>query len=97
LGCAEKRPGAVLSYIFSELGDGTLAELADETGMIKVGLDQGAIGFTDFDMYSRYNPDGDDIAEAVENVWAEIQVGELDVPKLIEDFQSKEQVESSDL
>lgn len=96
LGCAEKRPGAALSYIFRELGDGTLADLADETGVIQVGLDQSAIGFTDFDMYSRYNPDGDDIAEAVENVWAEIQVGELNVPKLIKDFQSKEQIVSSD-
>jgi len=96
LGCAEKQPGNALRYIFSQLGDGTLVDLADESGMIRVGLDQGAIGFTKFDMYSRSNPDGDDIAEAVENVWAEIQFGELNVPKLIKDFQSKEQVESSD-
>lgn len=96
VGCAEKRPGAALRYIFSQIGDGTLVDLADESGMIRVGLDESALGFTDLDMYSRVNPDGDDIAEAIENVWAEIQVGELDVPKLIEDFKSKEQNVSSD-
>jgi len=90
LGCAEKLPDAALRYIFSELGDGTLAGLADGDGMIAVGVEQEAVGFTGFEMYSRYNPDGDDIAEAVENVWAEIRTGELDVPRLIERFKSKE-------
>ncbi|MBN2080645.1 hypothetical protein JW859_00420 [bacterium] len=83
LGCGLKHPGAVLEYIFSAPAAGDLAALADEQGRIQVGLDQGAVGFTDFEMYSGYHPDGDDIAEAAANVWAEIAAGELDVAELI--------------
>lgn len=92
LGCALKRPGAALAYIFGRVEKGEdLAAIADETGAIKVGLPEDAVGFTDFDLYSRFNPDGDDIAQTVQGYWSEIQVGELDVPALIKEFRKKEQ------
>ena len=87
LGCALKHPGAALRYVLEERRAGRqLAELADERGLIRVGVDQRAVGFTDFDLYTRHNPDGDDLAEAVSSVWAEISVGELDVAELIEQY-----------
>jgi hypothetical protein len=92
LGCALKHPGAALEHIFSRLQAGdSLASIADEDGTISVGIDEDAIGFTDLDLYSRFNPDGEDIAEVVEGYWNEIRVGELDVLGLIEEFRIKEQ------
>jgi len=91
LGCVLKHPGAALAHIFSQLDAGdSLAGMADETGTLIVGIAEDAVGFTDFDLYSRFNPDGDDIAEAVQGYWEEVQVGELDVPALIEEFKEKE-------
>jgi|GEM_PF-2251069 len=91
LGCALKHPGAALRFVLNEhLGGRELSDLADDSGLIQVGLDQQAIGFTDFDLYTRHNPDGDDLAEAVSSVWAEIEVGELDVPELIERYLDSE-------
>jgi hypothetical protein len=92
LGCALKRPGAALAYVFGRLEDGDgLAAIADETGTIHVGIAEDAVGFTDFELYRRFNPDGDDIAEAVQGYWAEIKAGELDVPALIREFRIKEE------
>lgn len=92
LGCALKHPGAALAHIFGRMDDeGDLAALADETGSIHVGIAEEAVGFTDFELYRRFNPDGDDIAEVVQGYWAEILVGELDVPALIREFRKKEQ------
>jgi hypothetical protein len=65
--------------------------LADAQGNITVGLPEEAIGFTDFELYSRRNPDGADLTAAVEDYWAEIVAGELDVDELIRDFRDKEQ------
>jgi len=84
LGCGLKYPSAALEYIIAKPNSGDLAALADERGFIQVGLEQGAVGFTDFEMYAGYHPDGDDIAEAAANVWAEIAADELDVARLIE-------------
>lgn len=79
LGCALKHPGAALRYILGQpaLAQGVpgLASVATD-GLIKVGLDEDAVGFTAFDLYSRYNPDGEDIAKAVEENLAEIKAGE---------------------
>lgn len=92
VGCALKRPGAALAYIFGRLEAGDqLVDIADSTGTINVGIDEDAVGFTDFDLYSRFNPDGEDIAEVVEGYWNEVRVGELDVLGLIEEFRNKEQ------
>ena len=85
LGCALKNTGAAIDYILSET-DADPAVLADESGVITVGLEQGAVGFTDFQLYQRYNPDGDDLAAEYETNMAEIMAGELDVNSLIERF-----------
>ena len=60
--------------------------MADEQGVVAVGLEQDAVGFTSFELYARHNPDGDDIAEGVEGAWAEIRAGELAVPETIERY-----------
>lgn len=88
LGCALKRPGKALRYVIEQQrGNRPPAQLADERGLIRVGVAQEAVGFTEFDLYSRHNPDGDDLAEAVGSVWAEIEVGELDIAALIRQLQ----------
>lgn len=87
LGCAVKETGVVLDYIFSQPGAAPdPGALADETGVIAVGMEQGAVGFTDFELYTRYNPDGDDLAGELADRLAEIKAGELDVYGLIEHF-----------
>jgi hypothetical protein len=92
VGCALKQPGAALAYLFSRLDAGDqLVDIADSTGTINVGIDEDAVGFTAFDLYSRFNPDGEDIAQVVEGYWNEVRVGELDVLGLIEEFRNKEQ------
>lgn len=86
VGCALKQPGAVITYIFAELPEAGLAGLADAAGLIQVGLDQQAVGFTGFELYDRTNFDATDIAEAVGSIQGEIEAGELDVNELIETF-----------
>ena len=91
LGCALKHPDAALEYVFSQLtSDTELAQLANAEGVIAVGLPEQAVGFTDFELYSRRNPDGADLAAAVQDCWAEILADELDVAGLISEFRSKE-------
>ncbi|MCC7477948.1 BMP family ABC transporter substrate-binding protein [bacterium] len=66
---------------------------ADSTaaaGSISVGLAEGAVDFTDFDLYARFNPDGDDIQEAVESVYAEIKSGEFDYLEIMQQFKELE-------
>lgn len=91
LGCALKHSDAALNDIFSRLEPGGgLEQLADAEGLITVGLPESAVSFTDFELYSRRNSDGADLAAAVEDCWAEIEADELDVARLIRQFRSKE-------
>ena len=79
LGCALKHPGAALRYIFGQqaLVQGAAGlKLIAPGGVVNVGLDQDAVGFTTFELYSRYNTDGDDLKKAVEENLAEIRSGE---------------------
>lgn len=70
--------------------DSAAAEVRPDFGrVISVGLDEGAVGFTDLKDYSNFNPDGDDISEAVTQAIEEIKSGELDYAALIKE--SKEQ------
>jgi hypothetical protein len=91
LGCALKHPDAALEHIFRQLqAEGELAQLADAQGVIEVSLAEEAVGFTDFELYSRRNSDGADLTAAVNDYWSEILAGELDVAGLISEFKSKE-------
>jgi hypothetical protein len=78
VGCALKKPGSALHYILDQAqSTEELVTLAGEDGYIELGLEQDAVGFTDFELYSRYNPDGEDIMEAVDGVRRLIEVDEL--------------------
>ena len=79
--CAVKRPAQALQHILESAGyaPSALAALAP-TGRIELGLDVGAVGYTDTELYSRYNKDGPSIAVEVEAAAALIRVGELDYP-----------------
>jgi hypothetical protein len=96
--CAVKHPGKALEFIFGERGTATLEGAALPPGSVPsgapeivVGLDQGAVGLTDLNLYSRYNPDGDDIAEAVGQVFKEIEAGEFDYRATIDEFAASHQ------
>lgn len=69
----------------SNSGDDAAAANASQFE-IRVGLDEDAVGFTSFDLYGRFNPDSDDIQDAVENIWREIRSGEFDYQATIEKF-----------
>lgn len=77
--CAIKHPGAALKYILDRNGSdpAKLAALAPQ-GFIELGFAEDAIGYTDTSLYSRYNPDGQDIQEAVDAAAKLIRAGELD-------------------
>jgi hypothetical protein len=83
LGCAVKRPDRALEYIFETMGNGGLSSLAADDGTITVGIAQEAVEFTDFELYGRSNPDADDIESVVEDIWAEIATGELELEQFI--------------
>lgn len=77
VGCALKKPGSALRHLFDKAqSTEELVGLADG-GYIELGLEQDAVGFTGFELYSRYNPDGEDIMEAVDGVRKLIEVDEL--------------------
>ena len=87
VGCAVKHPSRALAHIFANLDEANdPGVVADGDGMIRVGLEQEAVGFSGYELYKRYNPDGDDIEAQVQAVMAEILVDELDYRGLIERF-----------
>jgi len=79
LGCIEKHPGVAIGLLLD--GIDSLDELAGEfvSGLKVYGLADGAVGFTDFSLYSRYNPDGADIRKTLEKTQAQILAGEMDI------------------
>ena len=78
VGCALKRPGMALRYILDNLHTGVdLADLAED-GVITVGLEEEAVGFTSFELYGRSNPDSEDIEQAVRDAEKYIRAGELE-------------------
>lgn len=84
LSCGLKRPDVALGWLLDNCTEpGSLEELALD-GYLDFGLrgsrpgqDESAVGFTEFDIYSRFNPDGEEIAEEVIKWWNEIEAGEL--------------------
>ena len=78
VGCAVKHPAVALQYLLEHAATAEDLEALAPQQFIELGLTDGAVGFTDFDLYSRYNPDGDDIRESVENVENLIKADELD-------------------
>jgi hypothetical protein len=100
IGCALKHPGAALAYLFGEgakstggealhellLPDAPAPAAAGGLTLIEVGLEQGAVGFTDFRLYKQFNPDGEDIEKAVADAQAQIAAGELDVHAMMNKF-----------
>lgn len=103
IGCALKKPGNAIRWLFGEgAGDSAVKELlaaagsaspeqtaSSEPAAIKVGLRQQAVGFTDVSLYSRYNPDGDDIADAVQRVWTQLEAEEIDLPAVVQQYNRK--------
>lgn len=85
IGCALKLPGKALEAIFARLDPlldpaglpAALAAIADPDRRIELGLADGAVGFTGFDLYSRYNLDGEDIQRETQRVIAALAAGEL--------------------
>jgi basic membrane lipoprotein Med (substrate-binding protein (PBP1-ABC) superfamily) len=78
VGCALKLPGNALDHILRQVSDvGGLAGLATDA-VIELGLNEDAVGFTDFELYGRYNPDSEDIRQVVERIESLIRVDELD-------------------
>lgn len=89
VGCALKHPGAALAHLFEmrdpATGHAYLAQGAP--GLAKalpqrtllLGLNDGAVGFTDFEMYSRYNTDADVIEAAVHSALTQIKGDEVSV------------------
>lgn len=78
VGCIEKHPGVALEIILRKAGSVSGIAGMATSGFIELGMAEGAVGFTSFEMYSRYNPDGEDIEDTVEGVKALIEAGELD-------------------
>jgi hypothetical protein len=103
IGCALKKPGNAIRWLFGEgstdpsvqgllaavNGSTSAPDTAAEPQLIKVGVRQKAVGFSDLSLYSRYNPDGDDIADALERVWAQIEAEELDLSAVVEQYNRK--------
>ena len=78
LGCALKQPAAALRWAVEQQQAGaSLVSLADN-GVIRVGLEQEAVGFS-FGSYRIFNDDGPDIEDSVNDVWALIRVDELGI------------------
>jgi basic membrane lipoprotein Med (substrate-binding protein (PBP1-ABC) superfamily) len=93
LGCMEKHPGVALELLLGGLS--SLGELPGQfnNGSLQYGLKDGAVGFTDFSLYGRYNPDADDIKEAVEKVRAQILAGEMDIDYRLDPVEEAEPVD----
>jgi basic membrane lipoprotein Med (substrate-binding protein (PBP1-ABC) superfamily) len=87
MGCALKRPGKALSALLSRIdldlaSDDPVAALravTDEDGIFMVGLDEDAVSFTSFDLYTRYNINTEDVGKTVEMVIGSIRAGELNL------------------
>jgi len=79
--CAVKNPGAALNHLLAATGGdpAKLAALAPQ-GYIELGFAEEAIGYADASLYARYNPDGQDIQDAVDAAAKLIRAGELDYP-----------------
>jgi hypothetical protein len=99
VGCALKHPGAALSWLFGPgaqsaggrqfhalLAPGSPAAAAASIVELPVGLAEGAVGFSDFNLYKQFNPDGADIEKAVLDAQSQIEADELDVRQIMEKY-----------
>jgi basic membrane lipoprotein Med (substrate-binding protein (PBP1-ABC) superfamily) len=98
IGCAIKHPGEMLKRLFSMPAPGVKAttpaltqglaglKTALPSGRLRLGLADGVVGMAGYDMYKRYNSDGDDIEGAVTTYLGQILKGELSVPDTIKQY-----------
>jgi hypothetical protein len=82
--CAVKHPGVVLRRLLTG-GPQRLLEVLPEDELTG-SFAEHAIDVTPLDRYMKYNPDGQDIADAVAAARAEIDAGEMDIAALIEQY-----------
>jgi hypothetical protein len=88
VGCVLKQPDKALAALFKQLDLDSLGKDASVAlkavapdSVFTTGLDEGAVAFTDFGLYSQYNTDGQDLAETVQRKLAQIKAGELDISR----------------
>ena len=84
LTCGLKKPDVAIAWLLDNCTSANdLAALATngylDFGLAgsRPGLEESAVGITDLDLYSRFNPDGEEIREDVLKWWREIEAGEL--------------------
>lgn len=108
VGCALKHPGAALSWLFGPgaqstggrqfhalLAPGAPPSEGASIVELPVGLAEGAVGFSEFNLYKQFNPDGDDIEKAVLDAQSQIEAGELDVHSIMEKYRRLSEEELS--
>ncbi|MCB1217334.1 hypothetical protein KDL44_08065 [bacterium] len=82
-----KRPEVALGWLLQHCPDAAALQAeANPDGVImfglkgsRPGLEESAVGYTPLDLYTRYNPDGPDIAQELERIWKEVEAGELGI------------------
>ena len=91
IGCGIKHPGEMLKRLFSMPVPGAQAgapaltkgvpglKTALPNGVLRLGLKDGAVGVAGYDLYKRYNSDGDDLDAAVTAAQGQILDGEIKV------------------
>jgi hypothetical protein len=78
VGCIVKHPGVGLRLLLEGAGSPDELKQRMEAG-ITLDLKNGGVDVTDFKAYANYNPDAEDIEEAVAQARSEIAGGEIDV------------------
>ncbi len=98
VGSAIKHPEVLLQQLFSMPTPGVTSttpalaqglpglKLALPTGVLTLGLSDGAVGISGYDLYARYNPDADDIKEAVEGTLGSLLEGETNLEEELERY-----------
>jgi hypothetical protein len=91
IGCAIKHPGEMLKRLFSMPAPGAQAstpalarglpglKAALPSTVLRLGLSEGVVGMAGYDLYKRYNSDGDDLDGAVAAAQGQILDGEIKV------------------
>lgn len=81
-----KKPEVALAWMLDHAGeDGDLSQYTEENRIMfglpgsLPGLEESAVGYTDLDLYSRFNYDGPEIGEDMATWWSEIVSGEIGI------------------
>ncbi len=79
--CITKHPGVGLMRLLD--GAKSVAEVGQRApkGMLTLGMSDGAVDVTTMDSYANFNPDAEDIEQALADARAQIESGELDILK----------------